>query len=519
MLHKSTLLLLLVSMVMFYSCKENGSGSQSENQPPTTKCFLADIAVDTTVAVQQSKIHMYWSGDDPDGFVIGFYFSWDSGKTWAFTKSTDSLFALQIGAVSATYLFKVSAVDNSGNGQYDTMVTQNGINYGPEPFTDLNNNGKWDVGEPFVDIGKIDPNPATVKIPIRNTAPTISWNVLTTIPDISLPVMSFGWNASDLDGDETITKVCIALNDTNSFVELAGNVRMVTLRVPKAQVSGSQMEILIDGNPNNIATTKLSGLRLDAENIFYVRVQDVSGATSPWINSTTQSKSKKWFVKSIKGDLLVVDDYGLNDNSATYYKTLLDAIVTNQAYDVADIKTYALPYKNYTFLETIRLYKYIFWYADYNNPSLDLASATVQKYLKANGKIFFSMQFPTNIDLGQIQGFLPISADSSKFTSFLFPGTIVGPVGSITDFPTLNLSAAVPRARTFFLPSVGVRPIYYLPNNELSGYLGLESSDDFGNPNLFFIGIPLHLADGTSGTVKTLFKQVLKTRFGFSGIQ
>ncbi len=49
-----------------------------------------------------------------------------------------------------------------------------------------------------IDIGLIDPTPASLNFPLKNTAPTIEWNVLSTLPAISFPVMSFGWNADDL---------------------------------------------------------------------------------------------------------------------------------------------------------------------------------------------------------------------------------------------------------------------------------------------------------------------------------
>ena len=170
------------------------------NQPPHTGIFLYP---DSAISSQPSKINVHWWGDDPDGFVIGYYFSWD-GKNWTFTQSNDSLFALKIGIADTNYVFLVSAADDGGNGVYDTDVFQNGIDYGPEPFIDKNNNGVWDQGESFTDIGLIDPNPASVDFPIKNSAPVVKWDQLTVLPDTSFPAMSFGWDATDIDGDETI---------------------------------------------------------------------------------------------------------------------------------------------------------------------------------------------------------------------------------------------------------------------------------------------------------------------------
>ena len=204
----------LSSAFFFSSCVKDVVDNPTGNQPPHTGIFLYP---DSTISRQPSKINVHWWGDDPDGFVIGFYYTWD-GTNWHFTKSNDSLFALQIGISDTTYTFEVSAVDNSGNGVYDSDVYQNGIHYGPEPFTDKNGNGKWDEGENFVDIGLIDPNPAKLDFPIKNSAPTIEWSKLSVLPDTSFPAMSFGWNANDIDGNESIQTINVALNDTTKSV-------------------------------------------------------------------------------------------------------------------------------------------------------------------------------------------------------------------------------------------------------------------------------------------------------------
>merc|ERR1711879_680071 len=141
------------------------------------------------IAQQQSRLKVHWWGDDPDGLIVGYYFSWD-GSNWSFTTSNDSLFALQIGASDTSYVFSVSAVDNSGNRTYDSNITQNGVDYGSEPFVDANGNGTYDAGEIFTDIGLIDPTPAEQKYPIRNTAPTIEWNEFSVLPAESFPVMT-----------------------------------------------------------------------------------------------------------------------------------------------------------------------------------------------------------------------------------------------------------------------------------------------------------------------------------------
>jgi hypothetical protein len=554
MLNKFTLFLLLVGLTAFYACKDKLVDNPLTNKPPTTKIFLNPDS-NKTVSQQPSNIHLYWSGDDPDGTVLGFYFKWDDDTSWTFTTKNDSLFLLQVGAVNRSFTVKVAAVDNSGNGIYDSDIIQNGIHYGAEPFTDfngngvrdanvgepytdlngngkydpgepytdLNGNGKIDFSEPFIDIGLIDPNPATLTIPIKNTAPTIVWDALSTHPDISFSVMTFGWDVADIDGDmihgvNTIQNINIALNDTTKFVSLNGTVSVITIRTSNFNSADPLMDIYINGIPTNLPinsqtgdTIRLPGLKFDANNIFYVQVVDISGAESAWISSAAQPNSNPgWFVKRPKGNVALVNNYSGFNPPSSFYTNIMDSLFSGK-YDVIDLVNQKLPYINSTFLETVKLFKGILWYTD-NNPSLDLAGATVQKITAANVKIFFSMLFPlpTTDDLNVIQGFLPIRSDSSSYISTLKTNVVVSDT-SHTGYPTLKVSVPFNRVRGFFL-NPSVTPIYYCPNKELAGFVGFENS----SKNIFFLGLPLNSMDGIPGSVAQLLTKVFFQDFNIT---
>ncbi|MBZ0198844.1 MAG: hypothetical protein K8H86_03185 [Ignavibacteriaceae bacterium] len=492
----------IISLLLF-SCYDNPADNPTGNLPPKTSIFLNP---DSSVSSQPSRIHLHWSGDDPDGLIIGFYFSWD-GTNWIFTSSNDSIFALQIGAVDTNYTFFVSAVDDGGNGVYDKSIIQNNINYGSEPFVDKNNNGIYDADETYTDIGLIDPNYASIKLPIKNSSPVISWNALSFVPDTSFPVMSFGWDASDLDGDNTIEHINIALNDTNQSVSINGAVRIVTLRVNN--FANPLADILIDGNPNNLAGVKLPGMLLNAENKFYVQAVDISGAKSKFIS--LPGVDKTWYVKQPKSNFIIVDDYGTLDDAESFYYKMLDSLGLNGKYDVYNYKKNLPPYLNVTFRETVKLFKYVFWYSD-TNPSLDLANGTTQKFLDGGGKIFFSMQFPSSVDLSFLQGFLPILADSSSSKSTLFSNVVISAAATAPEYPDLFTSLNIFRPRAFYLSDIGVTPVYYFPNNELKGHIGFKNSPE----TLFFIGLPLHRLNGGSANVKTLMNKVLLDDFGLT---
>ncbi len=500
-------IILLISFFLI-SCNNEITDNPIANQPPDTGLFLYP---DSSISSQPSKINIHWWGDDPDGIVVGYYYTWN-GTDWSVTRSNNILFALQIGAKDTAYTFMVAAVDNSGNGIYDSQISQNGINFGPEPFVDANANGSYDAGETFFDIGLIDPTPASFDFPIKNSAPTIFWNKLSFLPDTSFPVMSFGWEAEDIDGNESIQNINIALNDTSNpanVISLNGSIRRVTLRTKEFDSQSPMMEILIDGSPSNINQEKLPGLKFNDNNKLYVQAVDISGAKSNFI--VLPDTNKHWFVKKPAGKLLIVDDYAVSDNAASFYNSAFNEIGLANKFDNFNFKTQSPPYINVTFLETLKLFDYVFWYSD-NNPSLDLASIATQKYLDNGGKIAFSLQFPQTVDLTLISSFLPVNSDSGSFRTSLLAGTKISSDSTQPAYPNLELSSGIFRARAFFINALAAIPIYYFPNKELDGFVGLSSIDK----KLFFIGVPLHKSNGGNANVKNLLEKVFIGDFGLT---
>lgn len=498
--------LIFVITILFISCHEEIVDNPIGNQPPETSLTLFP---DSVISPQPSRLKVSWWGDDSDGLIVGFYYTWDS-ISWTFTNENSILFSLKIGAVDTVYAFKVSAVDNGGNGIYDDRVFQNGIDYGPEPFVDSNNDGVYNKGEKFYDIGLIDPTPATLDFPLKNTAPTIEWNSLSTVPSISFPVMSFGWNVEDLDGIETIDKINIALNDTtnpDNIVSLDGSVRTITIRTNEFTSTDPLMEILIEGIETNIFSKKLPGLKFNEYNTFYVQAVDIGGASSRYIE--LPGTGNTWFVKKPKGDVLIMDDYITSDGSTSFYDAMMDSLGLNNKYDVYDYLNQKPPYTNVTFLQTLKLFKYVFWYSD-NNPSLDLAAYSVQKFIDAGGKVAFSIQFPQTVDTELLQSFLPINSDSLYSRTSILPGTIIKADSMNSTYPTLTTSSSLFRIKSFYLNPNGAIPVYYFPNKELRGFIGFFNN----TKTLFFYGLPLSKSNGGAANVKPLLSKIFFEDFG-----
>jgi hypothetical protein len=505
---------ILVIFLLIFSCSEDIVNDSAKNQAPDTGLFLYP---DSTINQQPSRLHVHWWGDDPDGVIRGYYFKWVGIDTfWTFTLSNDSIFSLPIGSADTTYDFNVSAVDAEGNGIYDYNIFQNGIDYGPEPFIDLNENGIRDTDEPFYDIGLIDPTPASLLFPIKNTPPVLEWDELTVLPDTSFPVMTFKWSADDLDGVASIKEINISLNDTTNFVSLDGAIRLITIRVKDPKASVPEMEILINGSDQNIYPEILTGLLLDDDNKIYMQAVDLSGAPSNMI--VLPDTNDVWYVKKPKGQMLIFDDYSgsQSDQAKTFYRNIFNTIGGGALvgkYDEYDLVEQTLPFENVTLYETMKLFKYTYYYA-ISNPRLDLLNLVTNKYLQQGGKIAFSMTFQNasetyNFDLSLLQGFLPIDSVSDALTTLLF-GADVLPSSQQIDYPSLLTNENVSFVRTFIPNSIVSTEIYNISSTQINGNIALITNDK----TEFFIGLPLHRCNGGNENVDDLLEKVFFEEFG-----
>lgn len=517
---------LLAIAVILNSCYDELIDAPIGNKPPKT--FIS-VFSDTTITEQPSSVRLHWWGDDPDGLIIGYFISID-GIKWTFTTKNDSLISFTLLGTDTTYLFRVAAVDNYGNGVYDNQIISGNINFGPEPFTDLNGNGRWDSGEPFTDCGAVDPEPATLLLPLKNSAPVIRFLVdrndnTILIPDTTFPVASFGWTITDLDGDNTIKNVFIALNDTLNKIQLPASARFVTLKAePPYNSDIVECDVYIGTSISNPYHLKLPGLKLNDDNRFYVYCEDIAGSKSELISMPSASSNLNWYVKKPKGDVLIIDDYGTADQASSFYYAIFDSLNLSDRIDVLDIKlgkTSTTPAKllpkfiSPQFTETLKLFKAVYWYTD-NDPTIEPAQISVREYIISGGKVFFSMVFPQQFDPRGLSDFLPVDSLSPAPISFVPANTPINPTdeGITLNYPLLAIDAStvpVARIRTYYPNPITARTLYRLglTNNPIIGFKTADSK-------LIYLGIPLHRANGSPFNVKNLFDKVLFEEFGLS---
>jgi hypothetical protein len=120
------------ALAMLASCAKDPL-RLDRNRPPRT--FLVAAPIDSTIShptatgvAYSYRVHLYWRGEDPDGYVVGFLWAFDDSSAghYHFTTKTDSIFDLTVndstditgGATvigfTRFHTFFIRAVDNLG---------------------------------------------------------------------------------------------------------------------------------------------------------------------------------------------------------------------------------------------------------------------------------------------------------------------------------------------------------------------------------------------------------------------
>jgi len=154
------------------------------NRPPQT--FLVGAPAESASA--SYRIHLYWRGEDPDGYIAGFLWSWDDSTVGAFrfTTKTDSIFELEVN--------DSAQVVGGGTGQQQPSQTKNHTFF----IRAVDNLGKPDPG--LARFNRRVYNASTERPVVRFVGPLPS--LLRETPDTLCDHAPFKicWTGSDADG-------------------------------------------------------------------------------------------------------------------------------------------------------------------------------------------------------------------------------------------------------------------------------------------------------------------------------
>ena len=396
----SSVIALLAVLFAAQGCDQSGIfGTEYDNRPPATHLTVGEVDLPEGTLLS-SRIELSWWGSDPDGYILGYEVAVNdtSPGAWTFTRSTDSLFTLPIrpGLESDLVLVKVRAVDD------DSLR---------------------------------DPVGAVVRLPVRNTVPSVAFNPAQRPPDTTFSVASMGWTVADQDGLVSLSAVQIAFNDT-----LAPDA-WTSLPLPPAEDEGRMFITLLIGageassgnspnDPASIPTTTadvlygtalstpsqpvtVGNLRLQERNTAYLRAIDNSGAVSP-------VDTLSWHIRRQTSRVLLLndDDSPLSADREEFHVALLeengitpDVLRVNDgsASGGAKVKLSSrFPSNPATRERMLASWDHIYWFSNNLDRNITYAQSMTGAFFDAGGTMFVAIP-SKNLGSGdELFRFLPV---------------------------------------------------------------------------------------------------------------
>lgn len=484
MTFQRSLLLFFFTLLLTTACKK---GFELENEAPETQLALNNIKLDGPDRLT-SLVRLQWFGFDRDGFVTGFEYSTDL-IAWQFTTVQDTTFRFRtVGGDTSDITFYIRAVDNDGNK---------------------------------------DPSPAFLKIPIRNSSPSVTIDGSYFRPDTMQLVACFQWIANDPDGEETIDSLFIKINEGpwTSINRRANMVRMVPDN-PTGQ--GSMSATLFSGiaafpdyriTSSRTESNKLQELNLNGNNVLYVKVKDQSGA-----ESNTDS-TKVFFIKKSSSNLILAHAH--NDQLAnTIYQNTFSA--AGQSFDLVDVAQYQantqIRFWQYDFDILISQYQKLFWYSSGSNTFyLEVTAPLFENYLSKGKKLLMSTQLTGKLsNSSRLFFYTPMDSirNSTQQTSAdIYPGYKAWPVNP-SEFDTLLYDGGgfVDAAPFFVKPSA--QAIYRAEIDVFGNWnpprtIGAKAFFGNGRTNMVFFSVDLYAYNGNPQALRQLFNRVMNDEFNW----
>ena len=231
------LTLVAALLLVMTSCKK---GEKLPNVPPDTHISIEAINL-TGDDRLRSEVTLHGYGADEDGWVTGYEISLN-GTTWSPVNVQDSTFkfSLSLGSDTTDIDFFVRAIDNEN---------------------------------------ELDPSPAHLLIPIKNTPPTAVFDSVQTLPDTSFIVTTLFLSVEDLDGEDNVDSIFVKFNGSNWFA-LSKSVRTLTIVPDDPTVSGAATAKAYSGAEAMLLPGTLNGLILDGDNVIYLKARDIAAGAS-----------------------------------------------------------------------------------------------------------------------------------------------------------------------------------------------------------------------------------------------
>jgi hypothetical protein len=369
----------------------------------------------------------------------------------------------------------------------------------------------------------MDPTPAYLNIPVKNSPPEVSFDSTRTINDTSWVVFSAFWSANDPDGSETIDTLQIRINNGNWF-DLDPSVTTVTFRPADPAQSGTCAAQVFTGLNATLQPGTIDGLVLNGTNQVFVRAKDIAGSWS------TMDSTNLFYLKNKTSDILVIDANagGTVPSPEEIYFPILTVI--NGNFDYIDIERNSgenvPPLWFPTFGMLMNLYDIIYFYADdglYENELyFEATSSVIQQYLNQGGKILMSGKFPNPLDPSStLFQYTPMDSLSTSPGQARIPvDSLVMPWGNFASrYDSLKSSSFITGADPFYIKA-GADTMFTAQIQPVSGWtgpdvVGASLKGPGGNTNMVFLSLELHKLNGDNPALQVFFTEVITNDFNW----
>lgn len=465
---------ILLITTLLTSCKQD---QVITNIPPETRLFWDKVNLSGNNRLQ-SLVHLYWSGDDQDGFVTGYEISTDKIQ-WSFVTRMDSIFQFPVigTADTADIRFYVRSIDNNH---------------------------------------LADPTPSELTLPVKNTAPSVDFDTLYTPKSGTLPAFTLKLSAFDIDGAETLDRIEIKANDGEWFL-LPSKAGILSFVAEQPQNNGSISPALVFLSDETVPLkNKLSGLKIGSDNVFYARAIDLGGLTSK-IDTSGIFK-----IIAQQSDVLMLDGWVSQPSGALIMKDKIENSTGVRIDYVSLLNPQNIPPLTATTYRLLfTLYQEIFWITETNATQMTIlenSEGILQDALNNKKKVFLCAPLDAALDsLSSLFRYSPMERLTDEKNGLMKAGAKLIPQSSELSYPVLlNSTGAFISGINPFIPKANAEIIY---SAELIRGDGKQWSSGNsviartkspnGKTNFIVSTIPLHLFLNDNGeALKKFFQNV-----------
>ncbi|HOK22770.1 MAG TPA: hypothetical protein PLY38_05670 [Candidatus Hydrothermia bacterium] len=327
--------------------------------------------------------------------------------------------------------------------------------------------------------GAYDPTPTKVVIPVRNSPPVAFFISDMLPPDTTLTVASFYFGATDIDGDQSVSGFLYRLS--------------------------TEPETLLHYVPRDSGSVFLTDLD-PGERTIYLAAVDESHALSEVVSHT-------WYVKPVRGQILLMDDANVNQ-ADLFFRNFLDTYYPD-GYTVFSVES-GLPYsfRDIDYMINNLGFRLIIWYTADQSEHFSNVVNSFSTYLDSRKKLVLIS--PAILNVLMNPAFPPspfarnyLGVDSvSAWDKILLRNEKLYPV--ISGFDTLSCSASIVSRLDGFLPVSLCKIIYTLPTipARWQGNPACIVTYPASDPLVAFISLQYYALDGNNNADAVLSKLI-----------